>query len=438
MHSMGGTRLPALLTQPAETTSAANDNTPAELYEFAALYDGTISMGKLYGATVDGFKGNIFKQAGEFWFEWGPSSLRSSRKIELPEKARDPLNFVNASRFAHRPVPAREWFVPDLIPARNVTILNGDGGVGKSLLALQIAAAAAMGCETLGMEPTADRVLYIGAEDEADEFHRRLADITATLDRDLASLTSLQVLSLADSDAILAAPDKAGRMRPTDLWREICEHVEKWRPRFVVLDTAADLFGGEEIKRNHVRAFIAMLRKLALEGDLAILLLAHPSLDGMRSGTGSSGSTAWNNSVRSRLYLTKPTGDGADPDARVLKTMKANYGKAGDEIKLKWKAGAFILDDGKPSPANVLLQARAERIFKELLGKINDSGDRVAKTPGLNYAPKIMAKRPDADGVKVKEFEAAMSSLMAAGEVVVKWVGPPSRQRQMLDFKDAA
>lgn len=422
-------------TQHDNEPVAANDNTPVADDRYDALqrrYGGRVRLGCLIDARVDSELGVIkIESDGAIIF------TPEGGKPRILEQ-RDPLNFVNAARWASRPVPSREWFVQDLIPARNVSILNGDGGVGKSLLALQIAAAAAMGVETLGMEPTADRVLYIGAEDENDEFHRRLADITAALDRDLASLTSLQVLSLADSDAILAAPDKAGRMHPTDLWQEICEHVEKWRPRFIVLDTAADLFGGEEIKRNHVRAFIAMLRKLALEGDLAILLLAHPSLDGMRSGSGSSGSTAWNNSVRSRLYLTKPAGDGADPDARVLKTMKANYSTAGGEIKLKWKAGAFVLDDGKPSPASALIQARAERIFRELLFKINDSGDRVAKTPGLNYAPKIMAKRPDANGVKVKEFEAAMNSLMAAGEVVVKWVGPPSRQRQMLDFKDAA
>ncbi|QLF70177.1 AAA family ATPase [Peteryoungia desertarenae] len=418
--------------EPTDAPEPANDNTPDELYDFLALYGGHIAMGKLYGATVDHVRGNIFKHGAAFFFEWGPQSLRQARKIELPAKPRDPLNFITASRFAHKPIPAREWFLDGLIPNRTVTILNGDGGVGKSLLALQIAAAAAMGCETLGLTPTADRAIYIGAEDESDEFHRRLADIAASMDRDLASLHSLQVLSLADSDAILATPDKNGTMHPTDLWSEIADHVEKFKPRFVVFDTAADLFGGDEIKRPHVRGFIALLRKMAIEGDCAVLLLAHPSVEGMKSGSGSSGSTAWNNSVRSRLYLTRPTGDAADPDGRLLKTVKANYGTTGDEIRLRWKAGAFVLDDGKPSAAAAILAKRADDVFIELLDQINASGQRVSASKSVTYAPTVMADMPGASGVKKKDLELAMKRLLAVGKIKVEMEGPPSKQRQRL------
>ncbi|HEY9147871.1 MAG TPA: AAA family ATPase, partial [Gammaproteobacteria bacterium] len=48
------------------------------------------------------------------------------------------------------PIPEREWLVQDLIPARNVTLLYGDGGTGKSLLALQLAVAVALGRPWLG------------------------------------------------------------------------------------------------------------------------------------------------------------------------------------------------------------------------------------------------------------------------------------------------
>ncbi len=48
----------------------------------------------------------------------------------------------------------------------------------------------------------------------------------------------------------------------------------------------------------------------------------------MQSGTGLSGSIAWNNSVRSRLYFTA---DKTDEDLRLLKNMKTNYGRKGAE-----------------------------------------------------------------------------------------------------------
>src|SRR5690606_40940583 len=70
-----------------------------------------------------------------------------------------------------------------------------------------------------------------------------------------------------------------------------------------VCSSDLDLFGGDEINRNQVRRFIGMLRALAIAFDTAVVLLSHPSVQGMQTGTGTSGSTAWNNSVRSRLYL---------------------------------------------------------------------------------------------------------------------------------------
>jgi hypothetical protein len=76
---------------------------------------------------------------------------------------------------------------------------------------------------------------------------------------------------------------------------------------------------GNENDRAQARQFIGMLRGLAIRHECAVLLLSHPSVAGIASGGGSSGSTAWNNSVRSRLYLSRVVGnDGfeANPDAR--------------------------------------------------------------------------------------------------------------------------
>ncbi|WP_328589326.1 AAA family ATPase [Cereibacter ovatus] len=42
--------------------------------------------------------------------------------------------FFPASALASLSVPERQWLVRDLVPSRNVTLLYGDGGTGKSLL----------------------------------------------------------------------------------------------------------------------------------------------------------------------------------------------------------------------------------------------------------------------------------------------------------------
>jgi len=352
--------------------------------------------------------------------------------------------FVDPSGWAGRPVPSRSWFIEGLVPGRTVTLLSGDGGVGKSLLALQLGLASALGVETLGLEPAPGRVLYVGAEDEVAEFHRRTADILRGLGGTFAGLRNrLLLMPLAERDAVLALPDKAGTMVPTPLLTTLIEKVATWRPGLIVLDTLADLFGGDEIKRSQARQFIAMLRAIAIGCDCAVLLLAHPSVSGMQSGSGTSGSTAWNNSVRSRLYLTAKGGEDADPDARLLTTKKANYGATGEAIALRWESGTFVLDDGKPSAAAGILNKRHDDAFLRLLSAVNRSGQRVAPTKGVNYAPAILAKRPDAGGATKKQLESAMGRLIAAGEIKVVVEGSPSRQRQRLilsseDFSGAA
>lgn len=382
----------------------------------------------LLGCEQNGDKGQAFV-GDNYALVFQPYDESSDR---APANDNAAAILINPADWQGKPIPARDWFLPDLIPSRQVTILSGDGGVGKSLLALQIGAASAMGIETLKLQPTSGRVLYLGAEDEADEFHRRLADIVSAHRRQLSDLGDFRLLPLADQSALLAVPDRTGNMQPTPLFRSFVEAATEFRPAFVVLDTVADLFGGDEIKRSQARQFIAMLRGVAIELDCAIILLAHPSVAGMQTGTGSSGSTAWNNSARSRLYLTRPEGRESDPDLRILKTMKANYSAAGAEVRIRWQDGAFVVDDGKPTPAAGLLNRRHDELFRTLLSAINRTGQRVAPTKGANYAPAVMAGRPDAEGATKKQLEAAMQRLLADGMVKVVMDGPPSRQRQRL------
>jgi hypothetical protein len=77
-----------------------------------------------------------------------------------------------------------------------------------------------------------------------------------------------------------------------------------------------------------------------------VLLIAHPSDSGISSGEGGGFSTAWNNSVRSRLYLRRPQTDDkeAAADRRILEVKKANYGPSGITIPLIYHAGAFVPD----------------------------------------------------------------------------------------------
>ncbi|MCA3487246.1 MAG: AAA family ATPase, partial [Rhodobacter sp.] len=49
------------------------------------------------------------------------------------------FGFFPARDLADKPIPPRHWHVDDLVPGGTVTLLSGDGGTGKSLLAMQLA-----------------------------------------------------------------------------------------------------------------------------------------------------------------------------------------------------------------------------------------------------------------------------------------------------------
>lgn len=335
-------------------------------------------------------------------------------------------------------VPRRQWLVPDLVPGRTVTLLSGDGGTGKSLLALQLACAVALGRPWIGRDVATGGAVYISAEDDRDELHRRLAAVAEAENFDLADLDRLHMSSLAGQDALLATLDPGGRLAPSPLFREVEAQVEDLGPALVVLDTLADLFPGNENDRAQARQFVGLVRGLAIRHECAIVLLSHPSVAGMASGTGLSGSTAWNGSVRSRLYLDRVKDAGnfePDPDARVLKTMKANYGPTGGEIALRWEAGRFVAQSQPEAETGLDRQAatsKAERVFLGLLRAYNETGQRVNAAGGALYAPLAFSRDPKAEGVTRRAFAGAMQNLLRDGRIENVESGPPSRRRSHL------
>lgn len=342
---------------------------------------------------------------------------------------------LNATAFAGKPMVERPWHVPGLIPAGTVTLLSGDGGTGKSLLALMLAVSTSTGRPWLGRTVRDGRCLYLSAEDDADEIHRRLADIQAASSGQIAELSRLDVLDLAGKNAVLGKL-AAGRdaIQATALFESLLDWACEKRPALIVLDTLADIFGGDEIVRVQARQFIGLLKRLAIESGAAVVVLAHPSLSGMASGEGTSGSTAWSNSVRSRLYFERvkeKNGSEIDPDRRALRTKKSNYGRVGEAIEVRWRDGVFV--PLKAGDADTQAAERhVEQTFLQLLRAYTAQGRRVSDANGTNYAPALFERDKGAGGIRKEAFGQAMNRLFEKRAVEVRTEGPPSKLRRSL------
>lgn len=367
-------------------------------------------------------------------------------QIRHEAPSRRSLRLVQGCDFSGE-APARQWHVDDLIPTGTVTLLGGDGGVGKSLLAMQLAIATANHgpSKWCGRRVGGGPAIYLSAEDDEDELHRRVKAICAASHVDPTELDQLTIVPLAGEDAVLAAPDKVG-LKTTALFAALERLLDDRAPALLVLDTLADLFAGDENVRSQARQFIGLLRGMAIRHGLAVLVLAHPSLSGISSGSGTSGSTGWSNSVRSRLYLDRmkaEDGFEVDPNARVLKTMKANYGPIGGEIKLRWHAGAFITTDtgSSTSFSAIAERASAEKVFLELLARFTAEGRYVsAHGTANNFAPTAFARHPSAAGINKRGFQAAMDRLFLANRISVGMSesGPPSKRKEVIKLVETA
>lgn len=315
-------------------------------------------------------------------------------------------------------VPDIGWIVRDYIPRRTVTLFTGDGGVGKSLMLQQLMSCVAAGKDWLGNPVERGRCFGVFCEDEESILHHRQLGICGALGIEGAKLSDMLFMDRAGEDSVMFGPavDNPHEMDFTDFFYRFRRILRAVRPILVGIDTAADTFAGNENNRAQVRNFIRELRQTSYDHDAAVVLCAHPSLSGISDGRGFSGSTAWNNSVRSRLYLTKPEDD--EDDVRVVKAMKANYGPIAGEIRCKYDNGAFV----RAEVETIGTVARIERSVREkailqLVRERAEANRHLSKhqRAAERYLPTIAAR--ELDGMNAGLARKIMMDLLMDGAI---------------------
>lgn len=339
-------------------------------------------------------------------------------EIGTPERTQ-PLELIDPASWEGQPVPEREWALTGWLPKGQATYLTGPGSAGKSLMSQQLATCIALGLPFMGVPTEQGKALYWTCEDDAEELHRRQVSICKALKVSLESLSGkLSLISLAGkTDNELCNFSDGGELRPSKRFHALEATALAEGITFVALDNVAHLFPGNENIRHDVAAFASLLNRLAASIGGSVLFIGHPN----KAGDAYSGSTAWENQVRSRLFLTTPGEEGsiADRDARVLSRGKANYAQNGAEIHFYWHEWAFVTEDALPVRYAPEAKAQLEdEVFLRCLEKAK--AEQRATSPSSsasNYAPKVFAAMPLGKGVSVKGFEAAMHRLLDLGYI---------------------
>src|SRR5215831_2714961 len=281
-----------------------------------------------------------------------------------PEKK--PLPWLDMSTWDDDPVPERKWAIKDRVPLNQAGLFSGEGGAGKSIIELMKDVAHVTGKDWLRSLPEPGPAFYIGTEDDKDELHIRLAAIAKHHGTTFKALIDggLHVLCLLGQDATLcAANPRTGNVETTALYKQIYEQAGDIKPKNISIDTLSRAFAGNEIDRGQVYGFAMHMQALAMVASGSVTVLSHPSLQGINSGSGISGSTGWHGAFRFRQYLkgVKPeSSEQPDGDLRELQFKKNQYGPTGETIVLRYQRGLFLPERGLSTIEQAARQGEVE------------------------------------------------------------------------------
>jgi RecA-family ATPase len=367
--------------------------------------------------------------------DYGSNGHTSGNAEQQQESAPSPITWLDMSNWDNEPRPEREWAIPDRVPLKQVGLFSGEGGAGKSIIEMMKDVAHVMGKDWLRSLPVPGPAIYLGAEDDEKEIHIRFYDIAAHYGVTFKELIDggLHVLCLLGQDATLCAAGKSGRVETTGLYHQLYQAAGDIKPKNISVDTLSRAFAGNEIDRVQVYAFAMHMQALAMVASGSVTVLSHPSLQGISSGSGISGSTAWHGAFRFRQYLkgTKTVdGESPDNDLREFEFKKNQYGPTGETIALRYQRGLFLPEPGMSSLDQLVREQRAEETFLTLLARYQREGRNVSdKTTAPNAAPAEFAKEADAkdQNFKKPDLEAAMRRLFVKNKIRVEPYGRPSR-----------
>jgi len=227
-----------------------------------------------------------------------------------------------------------EWFLPERIPLRTFCLLEGEGGLGKSLIALDLLARGSRGAKMPDGSPGIGKFksLFFASEDNTSILKQRLQAAGA----DLTQITLVSSVQVADSWAPFTLPNHVEALE---------EKIVRTGARFVYIDSLFDTLalGLDTNKARDVRAALSPLRDVANRTGAVILATRHVNKTPGRASTRGLGSADFVNVARAVLSVAIHP---SESEKRLVSVAKQNYGKPCDSLAFVIQGIDVRLDDG--------------------------------------------------------------------------------------------
>ena len=314
------------------------------------------------------------------------------------EEARKKVRRERAERNGHVPPPSVEpkapaelgtllstvkpervsWLWPGRIPLGKLTILDGDPGLGKSVLTIDLAARATRGMSMPfeEREPGEDQepigVVLLSAEDGLEDTIRPRLDAAGA---DVERVLSLDKVPDGDNDRLPVLPNDAPYIRIA------CRRMSA---RLVIIDPLTAFLGSETNthKDQDVRRALHPLAKMAEETGAAVLVVRH-----LNKATGGNplyrggGSIGIIGAARSGLLVAR---DPDNPDRRILAATKCNLAKLSPSL-------AFDLGAAETGALRVGWIGESAHTAESLLAVPRDDEERGTLQDAIEVLRSILA-----------------------------------------------
>ena len=340
---------------------------------------------------------------------------------------------ISWANLATQTPPERSWAIKGWLGMGHVTLLAGPPGSGKTAFCQMLASGLAIGSDVLDNVPQKRSVLFWAGEDDRDELWRRQTAIARWMNAKLHEFDErLVMLPLDQEDLTLVGSTREGLV-PTPRLIELREQIGDLKAEVVFIDSVARTFGGNENDRHEVTKFIAALQYAASPTGAAICLIGHPA-----KGAGSefSGSTAWEASVRARLFFGFQMPDRKDDDEpidptspiRYVAKRKTNYSTR-DWRQVKWADGVMTVQTPEPGQTALGRSARSKAALADevvyLVRRLKTIGIEAShSTHATNYLPKAAkAAGLVSDTLTEREIRDGLAECLSKGRITVGPIG---------------
>lgn len=410
----------------------------------AALASGWACSGMPPGAVVQSLRAIMGQSAArtadpQRWLERYndiPRAVSTAlEKYGTPEPYQPPaqgvqLRRVPLARLKREEAPSHRLALEKWLPARKPSVMHADGGIGKTRLALQLAALFCTGDALMGMQPVVSgNVLFASAEEDEESVWTILDEIATgmqLLEGQIQQVRDkLHVLDLTREPSPILYDSKGWNA----LGNAVLAYAREIRPVFMVMDNASSCYAGPATEAAHIYALLNGWTAPVQDQNGSGLVLLHENKTALREENRThayGGIVAWNNAPRARLELTS---DPQNDDARILKLAKGNYQPLSarkDGVRLVWSNGAFV-----PEVTDVFMQnlrARSDaQVVRDVVARLIALGNVVSPAKHARSNPISLAKNVIDVSIPDDRFWRALERCLQTGMLVLNTYKKPNR-----------